>query len=101
MLWCSKNIPTAANGNSGNNWTRLAGIKAIDDNWQAAELELDDNKKADLVKAGQQAIADNVPGVPLDPFPDIIVYNTAKIAGPVTHNFSYGPWVNSHLWSMK
>jgi peptide/nickel transport system substrate-binding protein len=101
VLWCTKNIPTAANGNSGNNWTRLANVKAIDDNWQAVETELDDAKKLVEVKAGQQAIADNVPGLPLDPFPDIIVYNTAKIAGPVTHNMSFGPWVNAHLWSIK
>jgi peptide/nickel transport system substrate-binding protein len=100
VIWCSKNIPTAANGNSGNNWTRL-GTPEIDKPWTAVEAELDDTKKAAEVKDGAKLVADGVPGLPLDPFPDIIVYNTAKIGGPVTHNFAFGPWVNANLWFAK
>ena len=100
VIWCSKNIPTAANGNSGNNWTRL-GTPEIDKPWIAVESELDDTKKADQAKEGGKLIAEGVPGLPLDPFPDIIVYNTAKIGGPVTHNFAFGPWVNANLWFAK
>ena len=108
LLWCSKNIPGPANNNSGQNWTRVTaasaapgGIQAMDTPWTAADQELDVAKRLDAVKAGAKAVADNIPGLPIDPFPDIIVYNTAKIGGPVTHNFAFGPWVNANLWFLK
>ena len=100
-IWCTKNIPSDANGNSGQNWTRLGGVAAIDDPWLAVDSELDNSKRIDEVHAGNQAIADNVPGIPLDPFPDIIVMNTAKLGGPIGHNFAYGPWWNLNEWYAK
>jgi peptide/nickel transport system substrate-binding protein len=99
--WCTKNIPSAANNNSGQNWTRLANVKAIDDPWTAVDSELDNSKRLDEVHAGSQALADNVPGLPVDPFPDIIVVNTAKVGGPITHDFAYGPWWNLQEWYAK
>jgi len=100
VLWCSKNIPSAANGNTGNNYTRLKS-DAIDKPWLALENELDDTKKVDEAKAGQQALADNLPALPLDPFPDILVYNADKFTGPVKHNYAYGPFTYANLWSIK
>ncbi|MDQ1396262.1 MAG: peptide/nickel transport system substrate-binding protein [Acidimicrobiaceae bacterium] len=105
VTWCTKNIPSDANGNSGQNWTRLAApadiAKRLDDAWGPADTELDVSKRLDLVKQGSKAVADGVPGIPLDPFPDIIAYDSSKIGGPVTHDFSYGPWVNANLWFLK
>jgi peptide/nickel transport system substrate-binding protein len=94
--FCSENIPTTANP-SGQNWTRLAS-PAIDTPWKAQDKELDEGKRKDLVEQGQKALADELPGLPIDPFPDVIIYNSAKIRGPVGHNFAFGPWVNANEW---
>jgi len=97
---CSKNIPGAANNNTGQNWTRLSDPK-IDEPWTKADTELDVSKRTDLVKAGAAAVGDGIPALPIDPFPDIIVYNTRLIGGPVTHNFAYGPFSNMNEWFLK
>lgn len=99
-IWCSKNIPGPANGNNGQNYTRLAD-PTIDKAWTGVDTELDDSKRADLTHEGNNALAEGVPGVPLDPFPDIIAYNTKQIGGPVRHNFANGPWVYANEWYLK
>jgi peptide/nickel transport system substrate-binding protein len=96
-LWCAKNIPGPSNNNAGLNYTRLKS-DAIDKPWLALETELDDTKKVDLAHQGTQALAAEIPALPLDPFPDILVWNTAKIGGPVQHNFAYGPFTYSNNW---
>lgn len=96
-VFCSKSIPTAENEFSGNNWGRLSD-PAIDKPLEAAELELDEAARKKLMDEGHKALAEGVPGIPIDPFPDIIIYNSAKIQGPVGHNFVYGPWFNAHEW---
>jgi peptide/nickel transport system substrate-binding protein len=98
--WCTKNIPGPSNGNNGQNWTRLVDPK-IDDPWTKADTELDVSKRTDLAKAGMSAVADGIPALPIDPFPDIIVYNTRLIGGPVGHNFGRGPFYNMNEWFLK
>jgi peptide/nickel transport system substrate-binding protein len=94
--FCSKNIPTTDAPN-GQNWTRLASDK-IDEPWLAADSELDESARKDLVDKGQQALADEVPGLPIDPFPDIFVYNSEVLNGPLGHNVVYGPFWNMNEW---
>jgi peptide/nickel transport system substrate-binding protein len=94
--FCQENIPTTANP-SGQNWTRLASQK-ITDPWQKVDKELDAGKRKDLVDQGQQALADEVPALPVDPFPDVLIYNSAKLNGPIDHNFAFGPFVNMNEW---
>lgn len=95
-VFCSENIPTTEKS-SGQNWTRLAS-KAIDEPWKAVDTELDEDKRQDLVEKGQKALADELPGLPIDPFPDVLIYNSAKLNGPIGHNFAYGPFVNMNEW---
>jgi peptide/nickel transport system substrate-binding protein len=94
--FCSENIPTTANP-SGQNWTRLAS-PAIDTPWKQVDKELDETKRKDLVEQGQKSLADALPGLPIDPFPDVLIYNSAKLNGPIGHNFAFGPFVNMNLW---
>jgi peptide/nickel transport system substrate-binding protein len=94
--FCSKNIPTTDAPN-GQNWTRLAS-DAIDEPWLAADTELDEDERLALVEAGHQALADEVPGLPIDPFPDIFVYNAEVLNGPLGHNVVYGPFWNMNEW---
>jgi peptide/nickel transport system substrate-binding protein len=96
-VFCSKSIPTAENDFSGNNWGRLSD-KAIDEPFEASDLELDEDERKKLIVKGHAALAEGVPGIPIDPFPDLVIYNSAKIKGPVGHNFVYGPWHNAHEW---
>ena len=95
-LFCSQSIPTSEKP-SGTNWTRLSDPK-IDEAFGAADLELDEEKRAEHIKDGHAAVAEGVPGIPIDPFPDIIIYNTSKLRGPIDHNVVYGPWFNMNEW---
>jgi peptide/nickel transport system substrate-binding protein len=97
--WCSKSIPTDANGNSGTNWYRINDAD-LDKFFQAVDTSLDDATRNDNFHKGQDRLAELVPAIPVDPFPDIIVFSD-KIHGPVTHNPSFGPWFNSNLWFFK
>lgn len=95
-VFCTPSIPTADKP-SGTNWTRLSDPK-IDEPLAAAELELDEDKRKELMDKGHAAIAEGVPGLPIDPFPGLVIYNTAKLKGPIGQNFVYGPWHNMHEW---
>jgi peptide/nickel transport system substrate-binding protein len=94
--FCSKNIPTTDAPN-GQNWTRLTS-EAIDEPWLAVDTTLDETERKALVDAGQEALAAELPGLPIDPFPDIFVYNTAKLNGPLGNNVVYGPFWNMNEW---
>jgi peptide/nickel transport system substrate-binding protein len=94
--FCSENIPTAASP-GGTNWVRLASPE-IDTPWKGVDKELDESKRKDLVEQGMKALAAHVPALPIDPFPDILVYNSKKLNGPIDHNFAYGPFVNMNEW---
>lgn len=99
-LWCSKNIPGPANNNSGQNWTRLTDA-TIDEAYLATEKELDPKKVTELVTKGQAAVAEGVPAIPVDPFPDIIAFQEDVVGGTVRHNPSFGPWVYANTWFVK
>ncbi|MEA3018885.1 MAG: peptide/nickel transport system substrate-binding protein [Actinomycetota bacterium] len=96
LLFCSKNIPTTAKS-SGQNWTRLKS-DALDKPWLAVDTTLDEKARKVLVDEGQKAIAAEVPALPIDPFPDIFVYNKAKLHGPLGNNVVYGPFWNMNEW---
>jgi peptide/nickel transport system substrate-binding protein len=83
--FCSMNIPSEANGFVGMNVSRISS-PAIDDDWQAVATELDEAKRVDMVRNGQQAIADEVPVLPVSPVLDIVVFNSAKVGGLVKVN---------------
>ncbi|GAC1598341.1 MAG: ABC transporter family substrate-binding protein [Acidimicrobiales bacterium] len=102
-IWCSKNIPSAANGNAGTNWYRI-NDPALD----KAELDADSNLDAaariqDGVDA-QKVLAELVPAIPLDPFPDIVAINADKVGtetGKFRHNFVYGPYFYANQFFAK
>jgi peptide/nickel transport system substrate-binding protein len=103
VLWCSKNIPSAANGNSGQNWDRLVNPD-LDKVWQDADTNLDQDARIKDAQNGQALLANLVPAIPLDPFPDIVVINSDKIGvegGKFQHNFAYGPFTYVNTWFAK
>jgi peptide/nickel transport system substrate-binding protein len=99
--FCSESIPTRANKNTGKNWTRLAADE-IDVAFRAVDSELDITKRKEHVRDGHAALAKHLPGLPLAPFPDIVIFNNAVLQGPAgVHNVVYGPFFNMHLWGCK
>jgi peptide/nickel transport system substrate-binding protein len=98
-LFCSKNIPTAANGNTGNNWTRT-DIKELDPLLEQLDTTLDDAKAQDIGKQADQIQADNMISLPLDPLPNILIW-ADKVVGPVGDNPVLGPFWNSNEWGVK
>jgi peptide/nickel transport system substrate-binding protein len=100
IIFCSKNIPSAANGFVGQNWTRLAS-PALDKPWLAADTELDVAKRATIVKQAEAVLADEVPAIPLYQKPTVFVFDKRKIAGPLSNNTTNGPFFNMHLWRLK
>jgi peptide/nickel transport system substrate-binding protein len=102
-IWCSKNIPTQANGNNGENYDRISD-PSLDTAWQDTDSSLDPNARIATAQKGQSIIADLVPAFPLDPFPDILVINSDKIGavGGFQHNFGIpGMYTYLNTWYLK
>jgi peptide/nickel transport system substrate-binding protein len=98
-LFCSKNIPTAANGNSGNNWYRVS-IKELDPLLASVDESLDDaTRKSDAAKA-DDIMATNQVTLPLDPLPDIVIWSKS-VVGPIGDNAIMGPFWNLAEWGVK
>jgi peptide/nickel transport system substrate-binding protein len=97
-IFCSENIPTAANGNSGNNWYRVS-IPELDKQLRIVDQSLDEPARMAAAKAADKIMADNQVTLPLDPLPDIVIWNK-KIVGPVGDNSIEGPWWNLEQWGV-
>ncbi|MDQ1434818.1 MAG: peptide/nickel transport system substrate-binding protein, partial [Actinomycetota bacterium] len=98
-LFCSENIPTAANGNSGNNWYRVS-IKELDPLLRSVDQNLNDaTRKSDAAKA-DDIMATNQVTLPLDPLPDIVIWNKS-VVGPIGDNAIMGPFWNLAEWGVK
>lgn len=96
-ILCSENIPTAANNNTGSNYTRLVTTD-LDKPWGDADKELGVAKRNALVKQGEEASADQVPAVPIDALPNVVIWNGNKVGGPIGDNPTYGAFWNLNEW---
>jgi len=98
-IFCTKNIPTAANGNSGNNWYRVS-ISDLDPLLDNVDTNLDDSvRKTDAAKA-DDIMAENQVTLPLDPLPDILIWSK-KLVGPIGDNTVEGPFWNINEWGVN
>jgi peptide/nickel transport system substrate-binding protein len=103
VLWCSKNIPGPSNGNSGQNYDRI-NDSGLDKAWSDADSNLSQSAQINDAHQGQAILADLIPALPVDPFPDIIIVNSDKIGvvgGTFQHNFAYGPFTYMNTWYAK
>jgi peptide/nickel transport system substrate-binding protein len=82
VRFCSKNIPTEATRFVGGNVSRISN-PVLDDVWGRADTELDTARRRELVRMGQEALADELPVLPLSSILDVYVFNNRKIGGPV------------------
>lgn len=97
-LFCSKNVPTADNEFSGQNWQRV-NIPEVDPLLETVDSNLDDAERATAQKAADAILAENVVSIPLDPLPNILLWSK-RIAGPVGDNPILGPFHNVNLWGL-
>ncbi|MGH9276509.1 MAG: ABC transporter substrate-binding protein [Acidimicrobiales bacterium] len=98
-LFCSKNIPTAQNKFSGNNWTRTSNAD-LDANYGKTEAELNESAAQAANKKGDDALAAFAAIFPLDPLPNILL-TSDKIAGSVADNPIQGPFWQMTGWGLK
>ncbi len=99
VLFCSDNIPTEENDLSGNNWTRTK-ISEVDKLSKAADAELDEDKRQELVKKAGALLADDATSIPIDPLPNIFLWNK-KVLGPLDENPVQGPFWNLADWGVE
>ena len=57
--FCSKNIPTPANDNTGQNWTRT-NVPEVDPLLEQIETSLDRGEQAELAKQADAILAENM-----------------------------------------
>ncbi len=103
QLFCSANIPTAANALTGANFTRINDPN-VDRPLAPLDSELNDDTRIDDVTRGVATLADLVPAVPIAAVPDIIVVNTKKLGvegGTFNHNLAYGPFAYLNQWYLR
>lgn len=97
-LFCSKNIPSAENDFSGQNWTRTE-IEGLDELLETLESSLDEEERQEAGAAAQDLLAENVASLPIDPLPNILLWSD-DIVGPVEDNAILGPFNNMHNWGL-
>ena len=95
-IFCSKNIPTSANGNTGNNWYRYSN-PTVDKDLEAVDQSLDPTAQATAAKQADDLLADDVASIPIDPLPDILLWSS-KVVGPVSDNAILGMFWNINEW---
>lgn len=100
LLFCSENIPTEANDNSGNNWTRTVLGDDADKLLRKVDSELDDEKRMKASVESDGLIADDVSSIPLDPLPNIFLWSN-KLAGDIDENPIQGPFWTLSTWGLK
>jgi peptide/nickel transport system substrate-binding protein len=94
----STNIPSEANGYSGINFYRVS-IPELDPLLTQVDTELDVDKRIEVSKQADAVIADNVPSLPLDTVPLVLLWSD-KIGGPLEINPVEGPFWNLAAWGL-
>lgn len=97
-ILCTKNIPTKANGQVGNNssfYSNPAADKLL--------IQVDNNldpsvQKTDAAKA-DDILASDMAALPLDPLPDICIWSN-KVVGPIQDNPIEGMFWNIDQWGV-
>jgi len=98
LLFCSENIPSAANDNSGQNWTRT-NVSDLDPLLTTVDTDLDDSARTEANKQADEITASNLITLPLDPLPNILLWSKG-VVGPVSDNAVMGPFWNISEWGM-
>jgi peptide/nickel transport system substrate-binding protein len=94
--FCSQNVPGPANQNSGQNYFRVRNPQ-LDKLLEGVDNSLDDSTRRADARRADQLMAANVNVLPLDPLPDILIWNK-HVVGPITDNSIEGMFWNINEW---
>jgi peptide/nickel transport system substrate-binding protein len=98
-IMCSVNIPTAANGNTGNNWTRT-NLPQLDEHLKVVESSTKDDERKKAGAAADKIMAENVVSLPLDPLPTIALLSP-KIQGDTEDHVLYSVFTHMDEWTVE
>jgi peptide/nickel transport system substrate-binding protein len=98
-VMCSKNIPGPSNDNSGQNWTRT-NAPGADAQLETVDTNTDDNARKTAAAQADQSLAKDVAALPMDPLPDIAIWNK-KVVGPIGDNAIMGMFWNINQWGLQ
>ncbi len=98
VIMCSENIPSDANGNAGQNFTRT-NVPAADPLLKQVDVETDDAARQAASKSADKALADSATSLPLDPLPNIALLSD-KIVGPTDDHPVLSVFVHLAEWSL-
>jgi peptide/nickel transport system substrate-binding protein len=97
-LFVSTNIPSEANGNAGQNWTRTIIPDA-----DAPLLETDTNpneeERSAAMAEADALLAEAATSIPLDPLPNIMILSE-QIQGEKINHPIFGPFFNMEGWTL-
>lgn len=93
IVWCSEYIST------GDAFTGLRSA-TVDRLFRNIDTEVDETRRMALVAQAQQALADEVPSLPLASTP-VIIYWKTTVGGPIAANNPFGPFMNLNQWYCK
>jgi len=96
---CTENIPGPENDNSGNNWS-FASVPDADVQMRIVDTSLDDDARKEAAAKADDILADHNVALPLDPMPDILIWNK-KVVGPISDNPIEGMFWNIDQWGIK
>jgi peptide/nickel transport system substrate-binding protein len=103
-LWCTASIPGPSNGNNGENYVRYSNA-TVDKLGGQVDSGLDPAQRITAAQGVEAQLANDVPGLPLDPFPDIVIVNSDKVGyqggSTFPHNFATGPFTYLNYWYAK
>lgn len=98
-IMCSKNIPTDANDNTGQNWTRT-NVKGLDAPLKLVDTSSDNDARAKAGKQADQIMAKAQVSLPLDPLPNIALWSKS-VKGPKGDNPIFAMFYNLSTWTQK
>jgi peptide/nickel transport system substrate-binding protein len=91
-IFCSQNIPTDANGQSGQNSTRT-NVPTLDPLLQTVDSNLDESARIEANRQADPITAEQMISLPIDPLPSILLWSKS-VVGPVQDNQILGPFWN-------
>ncbi|GES12065.1 peptide ABC transporter substrate-binding protein [Acrocarpospora macrocephala] len=94
----SSAIPTAANGYSGLNMSRI-DVPGLDQVLDTAASTLEEDKRIEVSRQADKLLADSAALLPLDVIPNILLWNR-KIGGPLAIDPARGPFWNLAQWGL-
>jgi peptide/nickel transport system substrate-binding protein len=97
-IFCTTNIPTPANDNSGQNWQRVS--TAADAPLAVVDNDLDDAARQAAGKQADEILAEEQVSLPLDPLPNVLLWSK-RIVGDVKDDPILGMFGNIHTWRLR